>query len=1598
MWNVVSKKGEHSIKKYLYLLGLVWAFLVLADGEENLGSDCGNLIRVHGNYVFFAELTRWEIFDVQNPRKPVRLAIVPLPSTSGKFCIFGNHAYFYDSKNHQLLIYDVSQPDQPEKVGTIGGINERVKELTGIAGNSALIYGTFTDSTTGFISTGIFLFDISQPASPKVVGKLEERFQYASTFVAGKHFYLALSGETGGGAGVWFYDISNPAEPRKVGGYSLRGAGELFVADDYAYISAGWFDNTTYRGGLYILNIRNPANPVKVGFYELQERAIQIDKVDSYLYLNVMGELHILDVSDPPHPKEVSHNIPLKGLQSFAVKENYVYAIYFDGYHNGFHILDVSHPTSPVEIYPLHQSPLPRHFLLSVKGMRNGNLISQPAGMDCPPHCSEIFPEGSEVNLTVKMDEGWSIDSWIGCDSQSENNCTVKVKENRIVSATFKFTLQPRELNKDGVSLTDPRRRWDDYSITVSGNYAYVARGNLEIYDISNPYASRKIATFLTPGDAEDIVVSEQFAYVADGPKGLRIVDVLQPHQPKGVGYFQTPGWAQNVFVNYPYAYVSTTQAGLRILDVSAPTQPKEVGFFRDIPWINEVVVEGNFAYLAAGAAGVHILDISNPNNPVRAGFLDIPGGANGIFISGSYAYVAGGTEGGFRVIDISSPSSPREISYLYTAGEAYKVFVSANQAFVTDGEGIWVIDISDPNNPIEMGFVGASGKEWDVWASDGRAYVVDEERGVQTIHLSQLIRLEEVGTYPAPGEDMRVFVSRGYAYVADRTRGLRILDVNNPTHPREVASYTPPVGIQKVFVAGEYACVSTTEEIRILNVSNPLKPVEEGWIPGRPLELFIAGNFLYSAGDRRVFIYDIRNPKNPVLTGYYDAPGFVQNVFVTERYLYVATSDAGLLILDISDPLNPVEVGAYTKGGGAISVFVSGSYAYVSTAGGTRILNVRNPAAPTEMAIFSPTGMRFLSEKYALGYTTAPYLYRKLGPFLIDLQNPAFPVQVGRFPEADFPFTDFFLSDETLYAVGPRSGLHIYQMTPALSASQEEKVKASEKAPAEGFSIPPQRFQLTVEITGKGTVTSTPKGIRCGTTCSAPFPVDSTVTLNATPEKGWAFSRWVGCDISQENQCSITLNFNRTVNVDFISLDSWSKIYAPAYIRTIHPTPDGGYIGASGGWAFKFSSQGNLEWQRAFTFTDNSRSFWFNSTMPAKDGGYILGGGAQISEKRGNDLVTVRSDAWVVKLNSKLQVEWQKAYGNTVNSEVKSIMPASDGGFIAVGSIGNPRFLTDSPWIFKLDARGNIIQQRSFENALFVKAFNIQETPDGGYITALSNGTVIKMDSQLKEIWQKKFWIQEQDTYRFHSILLAKDNGFLVVGDTTGWNPSNTDFFLLKLDATGNMVWSKAYDLQWRDRIRSIARTLEGGYIVAGTSEPPSAGLEEEEIFPSNHISSKYFATIWVVRLDEEGNILWQKTYSSPSGNQLYGIHPTGDGGFLLALQSFVITRPDPELSQPAIWLLKLDAQGDIASCDLPGLGQVASGRVRTLQVSPEELNQPPFSPLTLKTTSLKVRDTEAIVQPAGYVKLFTDRCVPDPEFYKIFPLLQTSPELGFY
>lgn len=295
--------------------------------------------------------------------------------------------------------------------------------------------------------------------------------------------------------------------------------------------------------------------------------------------------------------------------------------------------------------------------------------------------------------------------------------------------------------------------------------------------------------------------------------------------------------------------------------------------------------------------------------------------------------------------------------------------------------------------------------------------------------------------------------------------------------------------------------------------------------------------------------------------------------------------------------------------------------------------------------------------------------------------------------------------------------------------------------------------------------------------------------------------------------------------------------------------------------------------------------------------------------------------------------IQWQKSMGGSNPDDAKSIRPTNDGGYIVVGNSsstdgdvtgnhsGNQPYMTDF-WIVKLNSSGIIQWQKALGGSSIEEANSVQQTSDGGYIVAgtaaSSDGDVtgghgsfdywiIKLDASGNIQWKKTFGGSIVE--HANSIQQTTDNGYIIAGysnsangDITG-NHGSEDFWIVKLDQSGTLQWQKSLGGSDKDSAYSIQQTSDGGYITIGVSRSTDGDVT------GNH--GNY--DIWVVKLNASGNIQWQKSLGGSNDDTAYTIRQTSDGGYIFAGTS---SSDDGDVNGNTgsnMWIVKLNNAGSI-------------------------------------------------------------------------------------
>ncbi len=173
--------------------------------------------------------------------------------------------------------------------------------------------------------------------------------------------------------------------------------------------------------------------------------------------------------------------------------------------------------------------------------------------------------------------------------------------------------------------------------------------------------------------------------------------------------------------------------------------------------------------------------------------------------------------------------------------------------------------------------------------------------------------------------------------------------------------------------------------------------------------------------------------------------------------------------------------------------------------------------------------------------------------------------------------------------------------------------------------------------------------------------------------------------------------------------------------------------------------------------------------------------------------------------------------------------------------------------------------------------------------------------------------WQRCYGTATFHERLTTMvqtgDGGYLLGGVSTDLDDGYLDWYVVRLDAAGQQVWARTFGGSAEDELTSLAQTLDGGFILGGSSYSPADGNKTSPFLGG-------LGDCWVVRLDADGNKLWEHSYGGNGRDQLWVIRPTPDGGFIFGGASTSTNGMKQSAYRGGFedgWIVRLDAVGNL-------------------------------------------------------------------------------------
>lgn len=306
----------------------------------------------------------------------------------------------------------------------------------------------------------------------------------------------------------------------------------------------------------------------------------------------------------------------------------------------------------------------------------------------------------------------------------------------------------------------------------------------------------------------------------------------------------------------------------------------------------------------------------------------------------------------------------------------------------------------------------------------------------------------------------------------------------------------------------------------------------------------------------------------------------------------------------------------------------------------------------------------------------------------------------------------------------------------------------------------------------------------------------------------------------------------------DLVVLDDGSSLVVGS---THSPQGDvSGYHGCSDLWALRLDASGNMRWQKAF---GGSLEDFGLGVVSAEAGGFVISGATSSNDGdvSGN---LGRSDAWLIRIDDAGNLLWQTCFGGQGDDMAFNVIRGVDDGFVAVGRI--ERLPTAENVESQTNGLGNVLAAK---------------------ITA--SGTIA---------WQSDFGGWEEDIG--YGIAAAADSTYIISGMTRSYNASardhlgGDDAWVLDIDSTGHMLWSKVFGGWADDVLRSIRPTSDGNFICIGNTASANASGDVSGLHGNS-------SDLWLLAIDGMGSLLWQRCLGGRDTDVGYDAYDLSNGSF---------------------------------------------------------------------------------------------------------------------
>ena len=509
-----------------------------------------------------------------------------------------------------------------------------------------------------------------------------------------------------------------------------------------------------------------------------------------------------------------------------------------------------------------------------------------------------------------------------------------------------------------------------------------------------------KVGELFINGNYQEIVISENLAFISDEGFGLRIYEINDPNSPILIGSLELEKSVRNILIRDNFAYLLCLDSKLYIINIVDPYNPILLSEYNTNRLCHNFSINNYFAYIIENDEMLEVVYIGNPENPVFVSEFMLTNQGIGCAVTNNLAFIA--TYLGLFVYNISNPYELTQINWFDT-GNTHSPLIHDDLLFYSGSNGLEIIDYTDPNN-LQVITSNVSYRLYDIKIEGDKLYGANGEE-FHVVDISNLQTMEIIQSYMHNGYCSKIAVKDNIVFLNDYYNEFNIIDTNDPQYPELLDCLD--IGVNKIVKSPNDDLMliygRSYNGLRFYRMDDPLNPENfyyhahnagESNLKALYIDNEIACSVFSRIGNTRFFLYDLSNLENIIFhqipdLNYNSSYLHITSIDRKDNYIYIAASSDGIMIIDISDPDNPEHILNFNIDSWIKNLTIKDDYLYFVNINGLCIYDISNPLYPIEVGYWDSNNR---AEAFALQGDYAYVADYDGGLKVIDLSDPTNP------------------------------------------------------------------------------------------------------------------------------------------------------------------------------------------------------------------------------------------------------------------------------------------------------------------------------------------------------------------------------------------------------------------------------------------------------------------------------------------------------------------------------------------------------------------------------------------------------------------------------